>query len=207
MFVFVFLLAVSQILGRSLLWHPEFWIYPAQTIVCGALLLWFRRCYEFDELKNAILVLLAALAVFVSWIAPQQFFNFAPRTVGFDPSLLSADPIGYWLSISFRFLRLVIVVPIIEEIFWRAFLLRFLTNQQFERVPFGAFSWPSFWIVTIAFAFSHERSDWIAALICGALYNVVAYRSRSLLSCIVAHASTNLLLGLWIMRTRQWGFW
>jgi membrane protease YdiL (CAAX protease family) len=39
------------------------------------------------------------------------------------------------------------------------------------------------------------------------LYNLVAYRTRSLASCVVAHAVTNLLLGLWIMATRQWGFW
>ena len=38
-------------------------------------------------------------------------------------------------------------------------------------------------------------------------YNVVAYHSRSLASCILAHATTNLLLGLWIMQTDQWGFW
>ena len=93
-----------------------------------------------------------------------------------------------------------------EEIFWRAFLLRFLIDEEFERVPFGKFSWPSFVIVTIAFALSHSRPDWIAALVCGSLYNDVAYRSCSLSSCILAHATTNLLLGLWIMHTRQWGF-
>src|SRR6266576_3557256 len=40
-----------------------------------------------------------------------------------------------------------------------------------------------------------------------ALYNVVAYRTQSFASCVLAHAVTNLLLGLWIMQTRQWGFW
>lgn len=94
-----------------------------------------------------------------------------------------------------------------EEIFWRAFLSPFCISEKFEQVPFGAFSWPSFWMVTIAFTFSHSRPDWLAAFLCGVLYNVVAYRSRSLNSCILAHATTNLLLGLWIMQTRQWGFW
>ncbi|PYL45604.1 MAG: hypothetical protein DMF40_14970 [Verrucomicrobia bacterium] len=62
-------------------------------------------------------------------------------------------------------------------------------------------------MVTVAFTFSHSRPNWLAAFVCGMLYNVVAYRSRSLASCILAHATTNLLLGLWIMQTRQWGFW
>ena len=46
-----------------------------------------------------------------------------------------------------------------------------------------------------------------AALLTGALYNLVAYRTKSLGACVLAHAVTNLLLGLWIMSTRQWGFW
>jgi membrane protease YdiL (CAAX protease family) len=54
---------------------------------------------------------------------------------------------------------------------------------------------------------SHSQADWAAAVITGALYNLVAYRTKSLSSCILTHAGTNLLLGLWIMQTRQWGFW
>ena len=208
MFVFLGLLAFSQLLGRIVgLRHPEFWIYPAQTLLCGALLIWFRRCYEFHRLKKTAFALLVALVVFAIWIAPQQFFNFPSRIVGYDPSALSNNAGIYWLSVAFRFLRLVIVVPMMEEIFWRAFLLRFLIDEHFERVPFGKFSWLSFALVTVAFTLSHSRPDWLAAFLCGALYNVVAYRSRSLTSCILAHASTNLLLGLWIMQTRQWGFW
>jgi CAAX prenyl protease-like protein len=208
MFVFLGLLALSQLLsGSVVLPHAEFWIYPVQTILCGALLLWFRRCYEFHRLKNVAFILLIGFGVFVIWIAPQRFFNFPPRNVGFDPSLLSGNPANYWLSVTFRFLRLVVVVPVLEEIFWRAFLLRFVIDEHFEQVPFGKFRWLSFAIVTVAFTFSHSRADWLAASICSVLYNVVAYVSRSLASCILAHAITNLFLGLWIMHTRQWGFW
>jgi CAAX prenyl protease-like protein len=106
-----------------------------------------------------------------------------------------------------RFLRLVVVVPLVEEIFWRGFLLRYLINQKFTAIAVGTFSWLSFVVVTGLFGFAHSRADWIPALICGALYNLVAYRTRSLASCVIAHALTNLLLGLWIMQTRQWGFW
>jgi uncharacterized protein len=208
MFVFLSLLALSQLLsGSVVLRHAEFWIYPAQTILCGALLLWFRRCYEFHRLKNVVFTLLIGFGVFIIWIAPQQFFDVPPRSVGFDPSLLSGNTANYWLSVALRFLRLVVVVPVMEEIFWRSFLLRFVIDEHFEQVPFGRFSWPSFALVTVAFTFSHSRPDWLAAFVCGALYNVVAYRSRSLASCVLAHAITNMLLGLWIMQTRQWGFW
>jgi CAAX prenyl protease-like protein len=96
---------------------------------------------------------------------------------------------------------------LIEEIFWRGFFLRYLIAEDFDRVAFGRFSWLSFTAVTLLFAFSHSKADWAAALCAGALYNLVAYRTRSLFSCVFAHALTNLLLGLWIMHTRQWGFW
>ena len=100
-----------------------------------------------------------------------------------------------------------VVVPLVEEIFWRGFLLRYLINERFTTVAIGSFSWLSFAVVTVLFGFSHSRADWVAAVICGALYNLVAYRTRSLASCVVAHAVTNCLLGLWVMQTRQWGFW
>ncbi len=89
-------------------------------------------------------------------------FSFALVTVGFDLSLLD-NSAGYWLSVALRFLRLVVVVPVMEEIFWRAFVLRFVISERFERVPSGEFTWLSFWMVTLAFTFSHSRPDWLAA--------------------------------------------
>ena len=134
MFLFLGLLAFSQLLSGSVFLRPaEFWIYPAQTILCGALLLWFRRCYEFHRLKNVAFSLLIGLVIFVVWIAPQQFFSFPPRNDGFNPSLLS-NKSAYWLSVTLRFLRLVVVVPVLEEIFWRAFVLRFLIDEKFEQL-------------------------------------------------------------------------
>jgi uncharacterized protein len=211
MVLFLGLLGIGQWLpsvgGGFAIRHAEFWIYPLQTIGCGALLICFRRSYGFDRLRFVVFTILVASAVFLIWILPQQFLGFPPRINGFDPTLLPNSPSIYWFTIALRFLRLVIVVPFVEEIFWRAFLLRFLINENFERVPFGKFSWLSFAVVTLVFALSHARPDWLAALCAGALYNFVAYRTRSLASCILAHAFTNLLLGLWIMRTQQWGFW
>ena len=76
-----------------------------------------------------------------------------------------------------------------------------------QRVQVGTFSWLSFSVVTLGFGFSHSAEDRIAALLTGVLYNWVAYRTKSLASCVLVHAVTNFLLGLWIMQTRQWGFW
>lgn len=211
MAVFILLLGAPGVLRNAggSIWQsaPEYWIYPLQTIVCGTLLLWFWRDYEFSAPRQFALTLLIGGAVFALWIAPQQFLGFEARRVGFDVDVFRGQPALYWGTVSLRFLRLVVVVPLIEEIFWRGFLLRYLINERFSAVPFGAFSWVSFMIVTLAFGFSHSRADWVAGIVTGALYNIVAHRSKSLASCVIAHATTNLLLGAWIMATRQWGFW
>jgi uncharacterized protein len=186
---------------------PQYWIYPAQTLICGAIILWFWRDYKLRVPRQLWFALAIGLVVLVVWIAPQQFFGIAPRLTGFDPELFRDRPALYWSMLLLRFARLVIVVPLVEEIFWRGFLLRYLIDEKFTAIAVGTFSWVSFVVVTVGFGFSHSAADWLAAFVCGALYNLVAYRTRSLSSCVIAHAFTNLLLGIWIMQTRQWGFW
>jgi CAAX prenyl protease-like protein len=212
MVVFVLLLGVISLVKQpeaQSLWQtsPEFWIYPLQTLLCAALLVFFRRDYAFGPPRQIFLALGIGLLAFLLWIAPQQFIHFAARRTGFNPEVFAPDPLVYWLTLTLRFVRLVVIVPLVEEIFWRGFLLRFLISEKFQSVPFGSFSWLSFTVVTFAFAFSHALVDWPAALVTGALYNMVAYRTRSLSSCVLTHGLTNLALGLWIVATKQWGFW
>jgi CAAX prenyl protease-like protein len=211
MALFLGLLALSSVVRHTgaafWLGSPEYWIYPAQTLLCGSVVLCFWREYEFRSPRKLWIALLIGLVVFAFWIAPQQFFRFEPRRSGFDPEVFGTGSSVYWAVVALRFLRLVVVVPFVEEIFWRGFLLRYLVNERFTTVAMGAFSWLSFAVVTLGFGLAHSRADWVAAVICGGLYNLVAYRTRSLSSCVIAHAVTNCLLGVWVMQTRQWGFW
>jgi CAAX prenyl protease-like protein len=208
---FIALLALGGLLPRlgSAFWlqHPEYWVYPLQTVACGALLWAFWRSYELESPRRTAIGIIVGILVFAIWIGPQTFLRFPPRTTGFNPEIFSNQPGLYWFTVLFRFLRLAVVVPLVEEIFWRGFLLRYVINERFDEVPFGTFSWLSFSVVTAAFCFSHSAPDWPAAAVTGALYNWVAYRTKSLSTCVLTHALTNLLLGLWIMTTKQWGFW
>jgi uncharacterized protein len=211
MLLFVLLLGVGsalKTLGAPFwLGAPEFWIYPLQTLLCALLLIYFRRNYELWRLRQPTFALAIGLLVFFLWIAPQQFLGFPPRVVGFNPDVLASAPVLYWTTLVLRFLRLVLIVPLLEEIFWRGFLLRYLIAENFQSVPFGTFSWRSFLVVTLGFGLSHSMADWPAALVTGALYNLVAYRTKNLSACVLAHALTNFALGLWIVATKQWGFW
>ena len=62
-----------------------------------------------------------------------------------------------------------VVVPVVEEFFWRGFLLR--------------------WIINL---FASEHNRWLVGLIAGVAYDLLLYRTRSLYACIIAHGVTNL---------------
>lgn len=186
---------------------PEHWIYPVQTIVCGFLLWRFWSCYGLRKPEKIGLDLFVAILVLALWISPQAFLGFPRRDDGFNPSLFENNPALFCAVVAMRFVRLVVVVPLAEEIFWRGFLLRYIVHDDFKKVPLGQFSWLSFGVVTVAFAAAHRPADWPAALATSALYNLILYRTRSLSSCVLAHAITNLGLGVYVMLTRQWGFW
>ena len=204
---FLAVMLLGEIIGKIFGGEPRYWAVPLQTLVGGALLIRYWRYYDLRAPARPLFATLIGAIALIIWIAPQQWFGAAARLDGFRPDFFGATGWPYALNVACRFLRLIIVVPLVEEIFWRGFLLRYFIDDDFTSVPIGAFSWKSFGIVTAAFCFEHNLPDWPAAILTGALFNLVAYRTRSLSACVLTHAVTNLLLGLWIMRTGQWGFW
>ena len=210
--VFMLFLAASQWIaglgrGEFVLEYPQYWVYPLQTVVCAIMLAMGWRQYRMAWPRLWGFTVAIAVLVLAIWLAPQELFRAAPRLEGFDPTVFPPGSTLYRATVAFRFIRLAVIVPLVEEIFWRGFLLRYLVREDFENVPMGAFTAFSFIAVTLAFALEHTRPDWIPALFAGALFNAVALRTRSLSSCVLAHAVTNLLLGFYIMKTGQWGFW
>lgn len=197
-------LGVTSFAGIPL--DPMYWVYPIQTIVCAAALLWFARDYDFSgtTFPRLLIGLGVGLLVCLLWIAPQELFHQPARTEGFDPAVVPG--LTPWMLIA-RFTRLAIVVPLVEEIFWRGFLLRYLVREDFTFLPFGSCNRFSFWAVVVAFTAVHSPADWPAAFVTGILFNLIAVRTRSLGACVMAHAVANLALGLYICATRQWGFW
>jgi CAAX prenyl protease-like protein len=217
--VFTGLLVAGQLVAKlfegQAFWvvsAPIYWVFPLQTVACAAILARYWKHYEWTPPKRLVFTCLMAAGVFIIWVAPQEWLGCPRRWEGFDPWFFGHGTMSS-LTLALRFIRLVIVVPLLEEIFWRGFLLRYFIQPDFVRVPFGTFRWPAFVGVSFFFAVAHWGAgiwpgpDFWPALIAGAIYNLVAHRTRRLSSCVVAHAMTNLLLGFYIMRTGQWGFW
>ncbi len=190
-----------------LLAEPAYWIYPLQSLACAIALIVYWKNYSFGSQRALPLALGVGAVVLLLWIAPEAFFGFDKRLDGFDPTAFEGSLGLYWGTVIARFFRLVIIVPLIEEIFWRGFLQRYLIQENFTAIPFGKYTHLSFWGVALAFASVHWGPDFIPALITGALFGWIAIRTKSLLACVVAHAVTNLGLGVYIMWTQQWGYW
>ena len=210
-FAFLFLETVVRKIGEGYahwaLSQPRYWIFPVQTAVCAALLWRLRSRITLRPLAGFGFAAIIGLLTLAVWISPQVIFKAAPRYDGFDPYFFGSTGWPFWGTLAARLFRMVVVVPFVEEIFWRGFLLRFLVREDFATVPFGTFTWRSFLISIAGFCAVHSMADWPAAIVTGALFNLVAYRTRSLAACVLTHAITNLLLAIYILRTGQWGFW
>jgi CAAX prenyl protease-like protein len=187
------------------------WIYPLKTVVVGACLLFFWRAYEELRPRTGALpgVVVGAVAIAI-WIAIDPYYPGLSRLTGgtpaapFDPASI-ADSGQRSAFLAFRVVGAVVVVPLMEELFWRAFLIRWLVNEDWKSVPVGTYTHKSFAITTLLFAVEHEQ--WLAGLLCGALYNGLLYRTRSVFACVVAHATSNALLAAWVLLRQDWKFW
>ncbi len=200
---------LASVLGPGAGWwhsHPQYWIFPLQTLAAGYTLYHFWPLQRWQPPTRPVWWLGAGIAIFLLWIAPQEVFAAAPRLDGFRPDFAQEGWLRI-LHIALRWLRLVVVVPMIEEIFWRGFVPRYVAQADFQQLPLEKFQPLGFGISTLCFALSHWGPDFFCALCAGAVYGFVACKSGRLSSCVLAHALTNLLLGIYLTLSGQWGFW
>jgi CAAX prenyl protease-like protein len=187
-----------------------YYLYPIKTLVTGYLLYLFKEHYKelrLRDLTNIPATLTAfgiGLLVFALWIRMDWTFGTNAAPQGFNPLLLQ----GQTTRISMTFFRIagaVLVVPLMEEIFWRSFLIRYAIERDFSKVPIGTFTPASFFITVVLFGLEHNYI--LAGIMAGALYNILLYRTRSLAQCVLSHAVTNLALAIYILYTGKWEFW
>lgn len=153
------------------------------------------------------------IAVFIIWVGPDLLWPAYRQHWLFQNSILGqltvTIPGSVLLSPSVlwpRILQAVIFVPILEELFWRAWLMRWLISPHFEKVPLGAYQAGTFWITALLFASEHGPY-WDVGLIAGIAYNWWMIRTRSLADCILAHAVTNGCLCWYVVATHRWEYW
>jgi CAAX prenyl protease-like protein len=99
-----------------------------------------------------------------------------------------------------------LLVPVLEELFWRGWMMRWLIDKEFLKIPLGTYVPSAFWIVALLFASEHGPY-WEVGLAAGVIYNWWVIRTKNLADCILAHAVTNAVLSIYVLFTDQWQYW
>ena len=191
---------------------PNIEFITRDLLLAGVLLGFSRHVIELKPARP-LETLILGVAVFILWVGPDLLFPAYRQHWLFQNSILGQltvsipgsvpqSPAVLWP----RILQAVVFVPILEELFWRGWLLRWLISPHFEKVPLGAYQAGAFWITAVLFASEHGPY-WDVGLIAGVAYNWWMIRTRSLADCIWAHAVTNACLCWYVVATHRWEYW
>jgi CAAX prenyl protease-like protein len=187
--------------------------YAARTALVAGLLVWLWPRYTPVRWNHLSLGVAVGVIGIVQWVGMQlwlqsHFKFFAPSSEGFDPTAVYADQPGLLVGFcAMRIIGAVVVVPVMEELFWRDFLWRsILAPNDFKLAAVGEWDWKAYLIVAGAFSLVHGNW-WLTAIVWGLMVGALLVYTKSLGACIVAHATTNLLLAAYVLYTREWHLW
>jgi len=197
---------------RWLPFPPE-WLAPVRFVAVAAMLAVFSRRVIPRRASSPIGSIVLGAAVLAIWIGPDLLWPgyrdawlFHNGITGIARSSLPVHLKSNAFFIAMRVLESAILVPVVEELFWRGWLMRWAIRPDFESVPMGQYTALSFWVVALLFASEHGPY-WEVGLIAGVAYNWWLVRTRNLADCMLAHAVTNALLAGYVLRFDQWQFW
>jgi uncharacterized protein len=144
------------------------------------------------------------LAVFVLWIVlTEPWMRVGEPIAAFVP--LQADGGLDWGLIALRGAGAVLVVPLIEELFWRSFLMRWIDQRDFLTLPPQKLSLYALLVSSAVFALGHDL--WLAGLLAGLAFGALYRYTGRIWHAITAHAVANLALAAWVVHQRAWSFW
>lgn len=166
----------------------------------------WRDLKPLPGMGTVLLSVLMGAFVTVFWIGLDGLYPPLPESLGkrsaFDPTQL--EPATKWLFLVFRMLGLVAIVPIIEELFMRDFILRYVTDPDWQKIAPWAFNSTAAIISLGLFVAGHP--EWFPALLCGVLWLWLLRKSRSVSALVISHAVANLGLGVYSIVTGDWRF-
>jgi uncharacterized protein len=186
------------------------WVYGLGVLVVGSLLIFWRRDYgelsgqSWPTWRECLLAVLVGLAVFMLWInLDAPWMSWGLPTVGFKP--INAQGELMWALLITRWVGAALLVPVMEELFWRSFLMRWLQNEPFEGLPPQRVGVKAVVLSTFVFMLAHTL--WLAAVVAGVAYAYLYIRTGKLWVAVMAHAVTNGVLGVWVVVMGNWGYW
>lgn len=208
--VYILFLVVESVLADHQTQWDQRWLYAVKTgLVLAALLILFRHYGELlrpvsVSLNEWFIGLITGIVVFVLWINLDQPWATIGESKGYIPHKPGSQELD-WLLVAVRISGAALVVPVMEELFWRSFLLRWIQKPDFLSVVPKSIGRNAFLITAVLFALEHNL--WLAGLLAGIAYNWLYIRTGNLWIVIMAHAVTNGLLATWVLYSGQWKFW
>ena len=193
---FASILPYAVWMAMMMLLPPTSECYAARTLVTAVLLV---PCLVYLERHHGVIHrnrtlmpelgwgLVVGLAVLAVWLLPEQFDWYHRWFVYGEGGTSAVAESDIALKIA-RLLGSAFVISVAEEMFFRRWLMRFA----------------GFWWMVALFAVEHDR--WLVGAIAGMMYGWLAIR-KGLLSAMIAHVTTNLLLGLYVLETGRWQLW
>lgn len=192
--------------------------YTLKLILVGAAIVWGRRVYPSWSSRGWAQAVLLGSAGAVFWVLLADLeansgikenlpsWLASGKRAGFDPYHGEGSiSLASWAFVVVRLTGLIAIVPVMEEVFWRGFLMPYLIDGQFDKVKPGTYTHFSFVFVTLAFTLVH--TEWSSALVWGIGVNVLYYWTKNIWACVIMHMVSNALLGIWIMQTQSWELW
>lgn len=184
-----------------------YWFYVAKTLA-GLWLIFEMRPFV-SEMRWAISweAIAVGVGIFAVWIGLDPFYPkfFKDGATGNPNDVFGQNSLLAWFFISIHVFGMTLVVPPLEEVFYRSFLYRAIARQDFLSVPLNRFLPLPFFATAMVFGFSHN--EWLAGIVCGVAYQWLVLRKNRLGDAMTAHAITNFLLGIWIVWKHAWLFW
>ena len=192
---------------------PEFAEQILWIAATAAVLLTISRPVIDLRVRHFLPAVALGVAVFVLWIGPdlispsyRGFWLFTNSITGAPHSTMPEASRSSAVLLALRSARAILIVPIVEELFWRAWLMRWIIEPDFQKVPLGTYAASAFWIVAALFASEHGPY-WDVGLVTGIIYNWWMVRTKSLGDLILTHAITNACLCAYVIAAGKWEYW
>lgn len=209
--VFIGLMAAEPWLGRALAGYIDpRWLYGVRAMLVAGLLFVFWRSFieltlvrrpAWREMGFAFVVGLLVLAI---WLALDSgIFVLGHSGSGFEAR--TADGGLDWPLALMRLAGSALLVPLMEELFWRSLIMRWLEEADFASVEPSRVGMRALLLSSLVFGLEH--SQWLAGILAGLAYGWLYLRSGNLWVAVFAHAVTNAGLGIWVLATGAWHFW
>jgi len=198
--IFVVITFAGGLLGGNAM----FWLYAVKVVV-GAWLVWEMRAFV-PEMRWSFswTAVGMGILVFVAWVGLDPFypknnllFTDTEDSIWNPFARFGEGSVIAWSLIVVRIFGMTIIVPPLEEAFYRSMVYRYIVKYDFTKVALTHFDGVALGLSALLFGFAHFQ--WLPGILCAVAYQWLVIRRGHLGDAITAHAITNFLLGVYVV--------